>query len=413
MKKEAQISLASLPKETSRRREELRRYLESEPAVFSDRLSSIIKPLSDKGSFILLDLIKAATETRMVSEQILLRCMDIQKGLRKIVLSGDKENFLPALDLLLRCPNINVFDVLWDIGCKVVPLPESVYTSLSAAINLLSIDDALKGLSCCHSRALDIGQTRIARLILKIQKQTKLVGLDNVVGPHIRERLRDFLRSYNGKKLILLGDSSTGKSHIAEVIHNNLKNGRFVKFDCPNETIASIRERIISADGGTLFLDEVHALSDKSRVQDRMLMPLSEVQDKTQIITATDRITAEQLRNHENPLRLNKALWRRIGLGNQFEVTPLNTRRTDLREWIESECRARYIELDEPLLEKFVSGFDYPNNIDDVKALASELASKTQSYLKEYKLSEEGLEQINANLTGRGKDIVENCLGRR
>ncbi len=395
------------------RRERLRRYLEAEPATAAERLSDLLEAIEKKQPAYLLDLLDAIEDAHVTSKNVFLCCTSVRDALYKLVFAGDPDQQSSAIAHLLACGDVDVFDLIWDLGqhygnkissSAIHPLADAIFRETTP------LDIALDGFRSGIARAERMNESGPLKLLRRIQRQAKLVGFETMIGTQLKSRYWAFLKEFSGNKLLLLGSSSTGKTYLAEMLHRNFRDGKFVKVDCANITKKEMAASIESAIDGTLLLDEVHSLATKGSIQKSMLVPIRDAQNKNKmlIVSATDKMRPDQVNG--NPLKLDDALWNRIGLCQAFDVPSLCDRQTDLREWIQARASAKYIELDQPLLEKFAVCFTYPHNIEDVNALVEELSAKTRICLQSHRLDEAGINVIRPHLTGQALIIVNACI---
>lgn len=157
--------------------------------------------------------------------------------------------------------------------------------------------------------------------------------------------------------LILLGETGTGKEHLARAIHDasGRRNGPFVAVNCARETselieselfghakgsftgaVGARKGQLLSADGGTLLLDELGDSSTKFQasllrvLETRMVRPLGSdhaVRVDVRLIAATSRDLKHQLVRGE----FREDLYYRLA-GGEITLPPLRERREDLPE---------------------------------------------------------------------------------
>ena len=210
--------------------------------------------------------------------------------------------------------------------------------------------------------------------------------------------------------VILLGDSGTGKGHLAQYIHqaSQRKNGPFITINCaaiPAELIESElfgygggaftgarREgragRLELANGGTLFLDELAEfplhLQAKllEAVQERQFIPVGGSKLKTvdiRIISATNRDLHTMVQNGT----FRRDLYHRLKV-IEIEMPPLRERGEDILPLLYYYVNlfdrqfGRHHQLDRKTVDLLLS-YDWPGNIRELKHTVEYLTAMVEN----------------------------------
>jgi DNA-binding NtrC family response regulator len=201
--------------------------------------------------------------------------------------------------------------------------------------------------------------------------------------------------AHAGATILLEGETGTGKSMIAELVHRMgpRANGRFSVVDCgalPPSLIESelfghergaftgASERHIgvleAAEGGTLFLDEIGELP--LEVQPRLLRALEErtirrvgstksVHLDVQIIAATNRDLREAVARGQ----FRPDLYYRLD-AVRLTMPPLRQRRDDIPALVEYFCRRTRVDVPADLIERMKVDFSarsWPGNVRELR----------------------------------------------
>jgi DNA-binding NtrC family response regulator len=198
----------------------------------------------------------------------------------------------------------------------------------------------------------------------------------------------------SGSTILLEGETGTGKSMIAELVHRmGPRGGRFVVVDCgalPPSLIESelfghergaftgASERHIgvleAAEGGTLFLDEIGELP--LDVQPRLLRALEErtirrvgstkpVQLDVQIVAATNR----DLRDAVARGQFRADLYYRLD-AVRLTMPPLRERRQDIPALVEHFCRRTRTDVTAQFVDRMKADFvnrPWPGNVRELR----------------------------------------------
>lgn len=224
---------------------------------------------------------------------------------------------------------------------------------------------------------------------------------------HSMKHLEDFVRrvAATDATILISGESGTGKSALAKVIHNfsNRAEGPFMEVHCTNLPQDLIESelfghekgsftgahkdktgKILEAKGGTLFLDEIGELPPAGQakllrfIQEKVIEPVGSnkpIEVDTRIIAATNKNLAEMVQ--EGSFR--EDLYYRL---NMFEclVPPLRNRREDipvlikrfLQETRSKMNRGEDFIMDSALNEKLLH-YNFPGNVRELKNLIERL----------------------------------------
>lgn len=394
-------------------RRELRPWLDGHRSELGGLLPAIIETMADRKPGCLPDLVEIVCEEQLSDPEVMLSCPVVIGGLRRLVFSGGQEHFLRAVELLVRSRRTDVFDLVWDLAGGGDPvLPPGVLNVLANELldrYRVRLNDMLERFASSYARSTTPTNAAAKELLRRLQRELKLVGFEGMIGSRLRRAFWDFLRSDSGNRpLLLLGESRSGKSFLARIANANSGGGEFVEVNCPSAKREKIEKDIQAARGGTLFLEEVHGLARKTAVQTRMLRDLNEYEHEVLVISATDRISEENVAT-DCPEGIDPALWNRL-VGCPFTVPPLRERRDDLQEWIRAEAHRMHIEIADSLVIRLGEGHDYPRNVKDVRDLVDDLAAKARLHLKSYLIDEPALKQIRGRLSALAKHIVDACF---
>lgn len=199
--------------------------------------------------------------------------------------------------------------------------------------------------------------------------------------------------------VLITGDSGTGKSHIARMIHydSNRRDRTMVTVNCgaiPKELLESelfghikgaftgadrIKKGLFrEADGGTLFLDEIGELPLALQVkllhviEDKEVRPLGAEQSRrvdVRIIAATNRNIVEMMQSGE----FREDLFYRL---NVLHITlpPLRSRREDIPLYIEYFLNTEISRLGlegsysiDPEVEEHLLAYEWPGNLRELQ----------------------------------------------
>lgn len=215
-------------------------------------------------------------------------------------------------------------------------------------------------------------------------------------------RLQEFVGQVSGTDatVLLVGESGTGKSELARVIHerSNRSGGPFVTVNCTSLAESLLESELFGhvkgaftgavqehvgkfelADRGTLFLDEVGDLSmgGQTKLLRFLQEKVIERVGSNRIIPVDARVIAATNRNLEEAVRegdFREDLYYRL---NVFEcpLVPLRFRKEDLPVLVErliGECGARNRRVPEPVMKALME-YRWPGNIRELRNVLERL----------------------------------------
>ncbi len=241
--------------------------------------------------------------------------------------------------------------------------------------------------------------------------------------PQTRDSLEIIKRiNLSEKSILLSGESGTGKTCLAKIIHDISKgsDAEFVSLNCSQFSDSMIDSELFGhvkgsftgatrdkkgliekARGGTLFLDEVHSLTP--RAQQKLLKALDEgiiypvgserpVEVKFRVICATCELLDELV--FEKKFR--RDLYYRI---KTFEINlkPLRERKLDILPLIQFflNKKERKIVLDEEV-EEILKSYQWPANSREISDLVENWHVNSLGYIKVSDLPKKFFEQVNS-----------------
>jgi DNA-binding NtrC family response regulator len=263
----------------------------------------------------------------------------------------------------LRMPEVDGLAVL--NAAQALPTPPAVVlmTAYGSAESAVAAMKAGAADYLTKPFAMDEVRLRVRRLGEQRASETKSARLVQQLTPHLvaeSPRMRQALAAAkqvaaSDASVVLLGESGTGKSQLARLIHYTSKRvaGPLVEVHCAAlpETLlegelfghekgafTGATERkaghLAAADGGTLFLDEIGEVTAATQVkllrflQEREFVPLGSTQARkvdVRVIAATNRDLAAAVREG----RFREDFYYRLNVFT-IEVPPLRERKEDL-----------------------------------------------------------------------------------
>jgi len=244
-----------------------------------------------------------------------------------------------------------------------------------------------------------------ARLRREVSGQFAMIGNSEAL-QKVREQISRVAPTHS--RVLILGDSGTGKELVARAIHDASERAQqaFIKVNCaaiPEDLIESelfghekgaftgastTRDgKFLLADNGTLFLDEIGDMS--LRVQAKVLRVLQEGEFErvggTQTLRVDVRIIAATNKNLEEEARrgrFREDLWFRLNVVPIF-MPPLRARQEDIPElvqhFIAHYCRENGFRLKTiaPEAMSRLQNYDWPGNIRELRNTIERLVIMT------------------------------------
>ena len=310
-----------------------------------------------------------------------------------IVMPGselDGLQFLPALKQLPHRPTTIIISGNATIQNAVTATREGAYDFIEKPISkdklLIAVKNALA------QRQLTEENARLRR---EVTGQFAMIG-ESAPLQKIKDQISRV--SPTNTRVLILGDSGTGKELVARAIHeaSERKAHAFIKVNCaaiPEDLIESelfghekgaftgasaTRDgKFLQADGGTLFLDEIGDMS--LRVQAKVLRALQEgefervggsqtLRVNVRVIAATNKNLEEEVRRG----RFREDLWFRLNVVPIY-MPPLRERKDDIpalvQHFCELYCRENGFRSKQIAPEAMtrLQNHDWPGNIRELR----------------------------------------------
>jgi transcriptional regulator with PAS, ATPase and Fis domain len=206
------------------------------------------------------------------------------------------------------------------------------------------------------------------------------------------KNIRELVLKYSIEEgpVLLIGETGTGKNHIAELIHRySGRKGKFIVVNTPSipeslfesELFGYLkgaftgadrnREGLIAlAEGGTIFFDEISEvpLSFQAKLLQfidtrkyRMLGDLKEKKANVRIVSATNRNLMDEIQS----LHLREDLYFRLSV-LPIEIPPLRQRKEDINSIVtEYQAHLRGKKLNDDFW-KVIYNYDWPGNVREL-----------------------------------------------
>lgn len=234
------------------------------------------------------------------------------------------------------------------------------------------------------------------------------------------------------KNLFISGETGTGKSHLAKIIHEMTHpDAPFVHLNCSEISESLLESELFGhekgaftgadskkigklklADGGTLFLDEVATMSLSMQqkllkvLDDKTFYPVGsnhpEVSHFT-LITATCENITQQIRDKS----FREDLFYRIS-GFKFHVKSLRERRCDIRPLIkhyQKESSRKFVIKEEAL--SFLESYSWPGNIRELKLAVERISQIGQGIVTLQSIKEIiSYSKLEENILNPNNDIL-------
>jgi DNA-binding NtrC family response regulator len=208
----------------------------------------------------------------------------------------------------------------------------------------------------------------------------------------IIEGIRDLVLKYSieDEPVLLTGETGSGKTHIARLIHNySGRRGKFVSVSTPSmqetlfestlfghkkgsftDAISDKKSLVEDAEGGTLFFDEIAEVSISSQLKllrfidtkrYRVLGENKEREADVRIIAATNRDLSEAIKNKD----FREDLYYRLNTF-EIEIPPLRERKEDIREFVLENGRCLKGKSMENGFWEELENYNWPGNIREL-----------------------------------------------
>jgi DNA-binding NtrC family response regulator len=199
-----------------------------------------------------------------------------------------------------------------------------------------------------------------------------------------------------------LGESGTGKSHLARAIHHlSKRKGYFVEINCAALTGDTLRSELFGhtkgsftgavsdtvgklshAHNGTLFLDEIGSMSFD--MQEALLKAIEEKSyypiGSNKLVKSDFRVISATLDNLEAKIRTGKFrfdLFQRIS-GYTMTQPKLSDRKEDILPFLKNKLQGKRKILFKEEARKFLETYQWPGNLRELSNFA-ELISQSES----------------------------------
>jgi len=232
-------------------------------------------------------------------------------------------------------------------------------------------------------------------------------GSKEITGKSDRiEGIRDLVLKYSveDEPVLLTGETGSGKTHIAELIHNySGRRGRFVVISTPSiqeslfestlfghkkgsftDAISDKKGYVDDAEEGTLFFDEIAEVPISCQLKllrfidtkrYRVLGENREREADVRILAATNRDLSEAIKNKE----FREDLYYRL---NTFEIDipPLRERKEDIREFVLENARClKGKSMGNGFWEELES-YNWPGNIRELISVMKRVGVLSKNY---------------------------------
>ena len=240
----------------------------------------------------------------------------------------------------------------------------------------------------------------------KIQRQTLTFAGDSPAAHHLRSALSRV--SNSNAPLLITGETGTGKSLLARMVHNAGKRsgGPFLEINCGalpanlleselfghvrgafSGAVSNARGLLRSADGGTVFLDEIGEMPPQLQVallqvlQEHKVRPVGGAKFypvNMRIIAATNRDLNEAM----NAKDFRRDLYHRLAV-LKIHIPPLRERREDIPGlcslFLERCCKKSGMSVlnFSPDAHLMLLGYSYPGNIRELESIIEQAVNNS------------------------------------
>jgi two-component system nitrogen regulation response regulator GlnG len=356
--------------------------------------------------------------------QLKILVVEDDKLFKKILLNklskhnvDSSENYKDALNKI----NSNKYDIAFiDLrlgendnysGLKLIPVSVSknIYTVVMSASEEDEIVNKAYSLGCMDYYGKDLDSNDIDRIIDRyiknIRTEQNLNPFKNEFITYDEQMLKQLneLLQYSSTDIpiLILGETGTGKTKLAEVIHKySQRKGNFVPINCSSYTEELLeaelfgykkgaftgayedkKGKLLEANNGTLFLDEIGTITNEMQtkllkvIEEKKFYPLGsnklEYSD-FRIISATN----EDIEKLVNSGKLRFDFFQRIH-GFTIKLKPLSERKKDVFPLIKHFSGIRKLAFSNEA-RKFIENYSWPGNIRELRKFVEMLLVKSK-----------------------------------
>jgi two-component system nitrogen regulation response regulator GlnG len=330
------------------------------------------------------------------------------------------ENYKDALNKI----NSNKYDIAFiDLrlgenddysGLKLIPVSVSknIYTVVMSASEEDEIVNKAYSLGCMDYYGKDLDSNDIDRII---DRYIKNVRTEQNLNPFKNEFITydeqilkqlDELLQYSSTNIpiLILGETGTGKTKLAEVIHKySQRKGNFVPINCSSYTEELLeaelfgykkgaftgayedkKGKLLEANNGTLFLDEIGTITNEMQtkllkvIEEKKFYPLGSNKlehSDFRIISATN----EDIEKLVSSGKLRFDFFQRIH-GFTIKLKPLSERKKDIFPLIKHFSGIRKLAFSNEA-RKFIEDYSWPGNIRELKKFVEMLLVKSKGII--------------------------------
>lgn len=253
------------------------------------------------------------------------------------------------------------------------------------------------------------------------------------------EKLRDLSKSLGTEghcRVLIIGETGTGKETVAYLIHGHSMRGRdnenFIAFNCADLSPQLLESRLFGhekgaftgadtqrrgafelANGGTLFLDEVAELPMEAQagllrvLQEGRFTRLGgekEIEVDVRIIAATNKPLPEMVAKH----KFREDLFYRLNVVN-VHIPPLRERLEDIEDIANSYMRARnHISLNGKQIEELKT-YAWPGNVRELENILERLIVLKEADVKKLVAEHKAFIAASAN-SMLSSDILDDVI---
>jgi len=338
------------------------------------------------------------------------------------------DNYQSALDKLNSIKyDMAFFDLMLGkdddySGLKLIPIAISkgIYSVVMSSSEGEEIINKAYSLGCMDYYGKDSSGTNINSVIERYIKTTKqnifANSIENEFITYDTETIKQINEAIKYAStdipILILGDSGTGKTKLASIIHNHSgKKGQFIPINCSSYTPELLEAelfgykkgaftgayenkngKLLEANGGTLFLDEIGTISTDMQtkllkaIEEKSFYPLGSNKiehSDFRIISATNEDIQELLENK----KLRFDFFQRIH-GFTIKLKPLSQRKCDIFPLIKyfSSSGRKLAFTNEA--KEFLKNYSWPGNIRELKKFVEMISVKSTGVINVDKIKE-------------------------